>query len=117
MATTYKVLGQVAPTVGTWSLLYTAPSTSTAIASTITVCNQSTTAGTYSIAVLVNTGTNTTYTPSNVKQYITYSATIDPLTTTSFTLGLALDAYDQIVVLSGTTGTVLSFNGFGLEVA
>lgn len=116
MATTYKVLGQVAPTVGTWSLLYTAPSAGTAVASTITVCNQSTTAGTYSIAVLINTGTNTTYTPSN-KQYIVYSATIDPNTTVSYTLGLALDAFDQIVVLSGTTGTVLSFNGFGLEVS
>jgi len=117
MASTYKVLGQVAPAVGTWSLLYTTPSTSTAIASTITVCNQSTTAGTYSIAVLDNTGTNTTYGPTDVKSYIVFGSTIDPKTTVSYTLGLTLSPFDQIVVLSSTTGTVVSFNGFGLEVS
>ena len=42
MATTYKVLGQSNPAATTATTLYTVPAATSAIASTITICNQST---------------------------------------------------------------------------
>jgi hypothetical protein len=40
MPTTYKVLGQAAPTANTLTDVYTVPSATQAVISTITVCNQ-----------------------------------------------------------------------------
>ena len=50
MPTTYKVLGQSNPSATTATTLYTTPSATQTIVSTITVCNQAATAGTYRIA-------------------------------------------------------------------
>ena len=51
MATAYKVLGQSNPSATTNTTLYTVPSATSAVVSTLTVCNQSSTAATYRIAV------------------------------------------------------------------
>ena len=64
MATTnYKVLGQVAPAALNSNNIYTVPSDTEAVVSTITVCNRGSTAGTYRIAVRPNGATlsNTHY--------------------------------------------------------
>jgi len=40
MATTYKVLGQIAPSAASATTAYTVPSATQAVISTITACNQ-----------------------------------------------------------------------------
>ena len=121
MATNYKILGQANPG-STPTLLYTAPAATQAIASTITATNTGTAANTYSIAVRVNAD-NLTSTPAATtpvtKEYIAYSVTINPGDTISYTLGLALSAWDQIIVLNTTAGgsTFVAFNAFGIELS
>ena len=51
MAATYKVLGQSAPSATTETTLYTVPSSTSSIVSTITVCNRDTASGTFRIAI------------------------------------------------------------------
>ena len=51
MATTYKVLGQSNPAATTATTLYTVPSATSTVISTITICNQAATAATFRVAV------------------------------------------------------------------
>ena len=115
MATTYKVLGQAVSIASTGNvLLYAAPTATSAIGSTLTVCNQGTATATYSISVKVNTST-TTLTAPVAKEYLVYQASIPAGTTTSYTLGLTLDPFDHVVVSASTT--TVSFNLFGTEIS
>jgi hypothetical protein len=47
MATSYKVLGQLNPSATTATTLYTCPAGTQTVISTITICNQAGTSGTY----------------------------------------------------------------------
>lgn len=115
MATTYKVLGQSAAASSAANvLLYSVPSATSAIGSTLTVCNRSTATQTYSISVKVNS-TTTSLTAPDVKEYLVYQASIPANTTTSYTLGLTLDAFDHVVV--SASATTVSFNLFGTEIS
>ena len=115
MATTYKVLGQAVSITSTGNvLLYAAPASTQAIGSTLTVCNQGSSAATYSVSVKVNTST-TTLTAPVAKEYLAYQVTIPANTTTSYTLGITLDPFDHVVVSASTT--TVSFNLFGTEIA
>ena len=119
MATNYKVLGQkVIASTNTGLTLYVATPTSTTcqtIVSTVTVCNTTSSAATYSIAV-VQLGAATSPTTSlptfTNESYVVYSASIAPNETVSYTLGLTLDSFDKLVV-KGTAG--VSFNAYGSE--
>ena len=51
MANVYKVLAQSNPAATTATSLYTVPSATAAVISTITICNQAASAGSYRIAV------------------------------------------------------------------
>ena len=51
MATTYKVLGQSAPSATTLTTLYTVPSATTAVISSIVIANRDASSATYRIAV------------------------------------------------------------------
>jgi hypothetical protein len=109
MATTYKVLGQVAPAGVTLTTLYTVPSATQAVVSTISVCNINASATTYRIAIRVGGATI-----SN-EDYIAYNATIAANDSTMLTLGITLGAGDIISVYS-FAGNV-AFNAFGSEIA
>ena len=109
MATTYKVLGQVNPSATTATTLYTCPASTQTVISTITICNQAGTSGTYRIAVRPNGATL-----SN-EHYVVYDATIQANTTAAYTLGLTIDASDVVTVYASTTS--FSFNAFGSEIA
>lgn len=111
MATTYKVLGQVAPAanVAGGTQLYAVPSATSAVVSTIVVCNRGTTAATYRIAIREDNAA------LDNKQYIAYDTSIPANTTTTFTLGITLSATDSITVVASTAN--LSFQAFGSEVA
>jgi glucose-6-phosphate dehydrogenase assembly protein OpcA len=109
MATTYKVLGQSNPSATTATTLYTVPSATSTVVSTITICNQASSAATYRIAVRPAGETLA------AKHYIVYGATVAASDTTTLTLGLTLATTDVVTVYASSAN--LSFNAFGSEIA
>jgi len=109
MATTYKVLGQVNPSATTATTLYTVPSATSAVVSTISVCNQAGTAATFRIAVR----------PAGAslaaEHYIVYGATVPASDSTMITVGLTLATTDVVTVYASSAN--LSFNAYGSEIA
>lgn len=107
MATTYKVLGQVCPPANTATPLYTVPSATSAIISTIVICNQAATSATFRIAVQ----------PGGIsvaaKHYIAYDTVISANDSISLTIGITLSATDVITIT--TNSTTVSVNAFGTE--
>ena len=109
MATTYKVLGQVNPSATTATTLYTCPASTQTVISTITICNQAGTSGTYRIAVRPNGAT------LSAEHYVVYDATIQANTTAAYTLGITIDASDVLTIYASSAN--ISFNAFGSEIA
>ena len=109
MATTYKVLGQVAPSATTLTTLDTVPSATSAVVSTIAVCNRAATAATYRIAIR----------PAGAaisnEHYIAYDSTVAANDSTMLTIGITLAATDVISVYASSAN--LSFNAFGSEIS
>ena len=109
MATTYKVLGQSNPSATTATTLYTVPSVTQTVVSTVTVCNQAATAATYRIAVRVGGAALA------ATQYVAYDVSLPANATDTLTLGLTLGAADIITVYASTA--TMSFGAFGSEIA
>jgi glucose-6-phosphate dehydrogenase assembly protein OpcA len=109
MPTTYKVLGQVNPSATTATTLYTVPASTQTIVSTISVCNQASSAATYRIAVRVAGSA------LSAEEYIVYGATVAASDSTFITVGVTLGATDVLTVYSSSA--TLSFNAFGSEIA
>lgn len=107
MATAYKVLGQSAPSATTDTTLYTVPSATEAVVSTVVVCNRSASARTYRIAIR----------PAGAsianQHYLAYDVAIAANDSTALTLGITLAATDVITVRASTAD--LSFTAFGSE--
>ena len=109
MATNYKVLGQEAPAATTATTLYTVPSATEAVISTIFVCNRGTDASTFRIAVRPNAATLAD------EHYIAYNVLILGSTSTAITVGVTMDAADLLEVYASSGD--LSFNVFGSEIS
>ena len=109
MATTYKVLGQSNPAATTATTLYTVPSSTSTVVSTIVICNQAAAAATYRISVRPAGGAQTT------AMYLAYDVAVAANDSTALTLGITLATTDVITVY-GSTAT-LSFTAFGSEIA
>ena len=108
MATNYLVLGQSNPTATTDTTLYTVPSSTQAVVSTITICNSASTTGTYRIAIRKNGES------LSQKQYIAYDSSVLGNDTIGLTLGVSLGTGDVITVYASSAS--ISFNAFGSEV-
>jgi hypothetical protein len=108
MATTYKVLAQAAPAATTETTLYTAAAP--AVISTITVCNQAGSAGTYRIAVRPSADGSTTQ-----KHWIVYGATVPASDSIMLTVGLTLASGDLVRVYASSAD--MSFAAFGSEIS
>ena len=109
MATTYKVLGQSNPSATSATTLYTVPSATQTVVSTVTICNQAATAATYRIAVRVAGAA------LSASQYIAYDVSLPANASDTLTLGLTLNATDVITVYASTA--TMSFAAFGSEIA
>jgi glucose-6-phosphate dehydrogenase assembly protein OpcA len=109
MPTNYKVLGQSNPAATTATTLYTVPAATQTIVSTITVSNQTATAGTYRIAVRVAGATLA------AAQYVAYDVSLPGNATDTLTLGVTLGATDVITVYA--SAATFSFNAFGSELS
>ena len=109
MATIYKILGQSAPAATTEVDLYTVPAATDAVVSTVTVCNRGTASGTFRIYV----------SPAGAAtadaNYLVYDASLDAKGFIAFTLGITLDATDELRVYASTAD--FSFNAFGTELS
>lgn len=108
MANSLKVLGQSNPAATTPTTLYTVPTSTSAVLSTITICNLAAANAFYRLAVrpsgasLANT------------HYIAYDNVVSGYDTVALTLGLTLAQTDVITVYSSTTS--VNFSAFGTEV-
>lgn len=107
MASTYKVLAQSAPSATTNTDLYTVAASTSAIISTLMVCNRGASSTTYRVAVRpAGAGISNTH-------YIVYDATIAANSSTAITIGASLATTDVITVYVGAAQ--VSFTAFGVE--
>ena len=108
MATAYKVLGQSAPAATTLTSLYTVPSSTSTVVSTIIVANRAASPATYRIAV----------SPAGAsianEHYIAFDVTVGASDSTTLTLGITLATTDVVRVYASTAN--LTFNVFGSEI-
>jgi hypothetical protein len=107
MATTYKVLGQAAPAATIDSTLYTVPAATSAVASTLSICNRG-----------VSTTVRVAIRPAGAtlvnRHYIVFDNAINANDTLFLTIGVALSATDVVTVYAGTAN--VSFSLFGSEI-
>jgi hypothetical protein len=107
VAITYKILGQSAPAATTETALYTVPSSTSAIISTISVCNRSV-ATSFRISIDQAGGGTAN------KDYLYYDVAIPANDTFVATVGITLAATD--IVNCYATLATLSFSIFGSEI-
>ncbi len=109
--TVYKRLGAIASTgtIGTADTLYTCPSATATVVSTISVCNTAATTATYRIAI----STTTSFVAAG---YIVYNASVAANDTVMITVGVTLDATNKYLLCSASASTV-SFSAFGSEIS
>jgi hypothetical protein len=109
MPITYKVLGQSAPSATTATTLYTVPSATSAIISTLTIANRGASAASYRIAVRPAGATLAN------QHYIAFDVVIAANDTTALSLGISLATTDVITVYASSAN--FSFNVFGSEIS
>ena len=109
MATTYKVLGQSNPSATTNTDVYTVPSATQAVVSTIVIANLAASSATYRISVRPAGAAQTN------AMYVAYDITVGASDSTALTLGITLGAADVLTVYASTAN--VSFTAFGSEIA
>ena len=108
MAITYKVLGQSSPAANTATNIYTVPANTSAVCSTINVCNYAATNATFRVAVRPAGATL-----ANL-HYIAYDTAIPSNDSIALTLGMTLGNTDVVTVYANSA--TLSFSVFGSEI-
>lgn len=109
MATVYKVLGQLAPSATTETTLYTVPSGTQAVCSTLSVANRGSSNGTFRIRIKINGAAD------DNKQFVCYDAPIAAKDTLLLTFGATLGAADVVVAYASSAD--MSFQLFGSEIS
>lgn len=107
MATNYKVLGQSNPAATTATALYTVPSSTSAVCSTLVICNM---------------GVSTTFRVAIRKagealaadDYLCYDSPVAGNDSIFLTLGITLATTDIVSIYAGTAN--VAFNLFGSEI-
>jgi hypothetical protein len=108
MATTYKVLGQSAPSATTDTNLYTVGASKQSVISSIVIANRDSTSTTFRLAVRASGATIAN------QHYLAYGTSILGNDSIVLTLGITLSATDVVTVYSGNAN--LSFSLFGSEI-
>lgn len=109
MPINYKVLGQVCPPSGSLTTLYTVPSGTQSIISTLSVCNISPILNTYRVAI------RPTGQALASQHYITYDAQVPSNDSVFLTLGLSISSGDIMSVFTPSNSGV-SFSLYGSEI-
>lgn len=108
MPTAYKVLGQVNVAATTATTLYTVPSATSSVCSTLAICNLGIST-TYRVAIRPGGATLAD------QHYLVYEAAINQYDTTLLTIGVTLAATDVVTVYAGTAD--VTFQLFGSEIS
>jgi len=108
LATTYKILGQSEPATTSNATLYTVPSSTEAIVSTITVANTSGQEVSFRVFVVGDGDT------AGTQNALAYDAALAANSFTAFSIGLTIGAGDALVVRA-STGSTITFQAFGTE--
>ena len=109
MATSYKSLGQLDLTTTSLTTLYTCPSGTETVVSTVIIANRDDEATTFRLAIRVDGDAI-----SN-QHYIAYDVPVASNDSTTLTLGITMLATDVMTVSAGDADR-LSVNAFGAEV-
>jgi hypothetical protein len=109
MATAYKVLGQVAPSATTATTVYTVPAATSAVVSSIAVCNRAGTAATFRLSVRPDGASLAN------EHYLTYDAALDANDTIILTIGVTMDATDVLEAYASSGD--LTFQAYGSEIS
>jgi hypothetical protein len=108
VANAYKVLGQSNPSATANTTLYTVPAATSTVCSTLTICNQAATAGSFRVAVR----------PAGAgiaaQHYIAYDTVVLANDSVFMTLGITLAATDVVTVYASSA--TMSFNLYGTEI-
>lgn len=110
MATTYKRLGAITVTANTDTELYETPASTSAVVSSIVVCNTGSTARTFRIAIVDATSVGSVAT----EDYIYYDITINGNDTFIATCGFTMPTGYIILVRASHAEVV--FNAWGSEI-
>ena len=108
MATTYKVLGQSNPSATTLTTLYTVPSATSTVVSTLMICNQASTAASFRVAVRPAGASIAS------QHYLSYDTVVPANDSIALTLGMTLATTDVVSIYASTT--TMSFSLFGSEI-
>ena len=109
MAIAYKVLGQTITSAAGTATLYTVPAATSAVCSTIVVCNQAAAAATFRISVRPAGAAEI------AKHYLAFNTNINANDSITMTIGITLATTDVITVTASTAN--VSFNLFGSEIS
>jgi hypothetical protein len=107
MATTYLNLGQSAPLAITETALYTVPALTSAVVSSIIVCNRNAAATTFRVSISVGGGATAT------KDYLYFDVSIAGNDTFIATIGVTMATTDVMRVYAGNAN--LSFSLWGTQ--
>jgi hypothetical protein len=110
MATSYKTLGQLDLTSATLTTLYTCPSATETVLSTVVIANRASAADTFRLAL------RTDGDAISDKHYLAYDVPVAANDSTTLTLGITMEATDVLSVAAAGTASELSINAFGAEV-
>ena len=109
MAQVLSILGQQAPSATTETVLYTVPASTSAICSSIVVCNRGTSDATFRLSVSKGGGATAD------KDYLHYNQLVPANKTFDKVIGMTLATTDVVRVYASTAN--LSFNLFGTEIS
>lgn len=109
MANAYKILGQIADASSNDVTLYTVPSSTETIVSSIIICNRENAANTFRLAIKANGGSVST------EDYIAFDSSIQANDTITLVLGITLDATD--IISAGASDANVTFSCYGTEIS
>jgi hypothetical protein len=109
MPNVYKILGQSSPSATTSTDLYTVPPATSAVCSSVSICNRGATQTTFRVSISQGGAAITN------KDYLYYDVTLAGNDTFIATIGVTLAATDKIRVYSGSSN--LSFQVWGTEIS
>ena len=112
MAQTYKRLGAINPSANTQTNVYVVPTSTEAVVSTITVCNQSASNASFSIAMMNSSEFNAA---APAATYLIRGAVVPAADTLVLTMGLTANA--GAVFAANTNSANISFAAFGSEIS
>jgi hypothetical protein len=107
MPTAYKVLGQSAPAANTLTTLYTVPSSTTTVCSTLVIANRG-------VSTLFRIAIRPAGASIANSQYIAFDTVVSQYDSIFLTLGISLATTDVVSVQAGTAD--VSFSLFGAEI-